>query len=291
MSGAAVSEIRFAAEVWREERRAHEARVAALTAPRLARAALGRPDPVEDFLFTYYPFRPSALRRWSPGRGVALADAAELADGARFERRADGLVSVVAPDAKERERLAFSLRLCRAVAGREARHACFGLHEWAMVFADADGRRHRSWPLRLGPEGTDRVVRSLPLRCTHYDAYRFFTPAARPLNQEAPTLEARADNEQPGCVHANMDLYKWAMKASPWIPSALAADCFELAAEARLLDMRASPYDFSAVGLEPVRIETPEGRAEYETSQRAVMKKAEPLRLRLISALERALAD
>ncbi|MGA0134199.1 MAG: hypothetical protein ACO3ND_07580 [Opitutales bacterium] len=159
-----------------------------------------------------------------------------------------------------------------------------------MVFGAADGRRHRAWPLRLGAEGTDAVVRALPLRCTHYDAYRFFTPSARPLNQQEPTLEARAENEQPGCVHANMDLYKWAMKAAPWTPSDLAADCFELAAEARLLDMRASPYDFSAAGVEPLRIETAEGRAEYEAAQRAVMKKAEPLRLRLIRALERALA-
>lgn len=290
MSDVGTSAPPLAADAWRAERRAHEARVDALTAPRRARAAQGVPDPVEDFLFTYYPFRPAALRRWSPGVGVALEGADELAVDSRFALGRDGLVTVVAPDDKARERLEFSLRLCRAVAGREARHACFGLHEWAMVFADADGRRHRKWPLRLGAEGTDRVVRSLPLRCTHYDAYRFFTPSARPLNQEAPTLEARVDNEQPGCVHANMDLYKWAMKASPWIPSALAADCFELAAEARLLDMRASPYDFSAAGLEPVRIETSEGRAEYEAAQRTVMKKAEPLRLRLITALGRALA-
>jgi hypothetical protein len=285
-----VSEVRLSAEAWRAERRRHEARVDALVAPRLARSASGRPDPVEDFLFTYYPFRPSAMRRWSPGAGVALESPEALASDTRFTVREDGLAALVPPDSRERTRLEFSLRLCRAVAGREPRSACFGLHEWAMVFADADGRRHRAWPLRLGAEGTDRVVRSLPLRCSHYDAYRFFTPGARPLNLDAPTLGARVDNEQPGCVHANMDLYKWAMKAAPWVPSSLAADCFELAAEARILDMRASPYDFSEAGLEPVRIETPEGRAEYESAQRAVMKKAEPLRLRLVTALERALS-
>ena len=77
----------------------------------------------------------------------------------------------------------------------------------------AEQRRHGSWPLRLGAEGTDTVVRSMPVRCTHYDAFRFFTPGARPLNKIAPTLEARGDNEQPGCVHVTMDLFKWAMKA------------------------------------------------------------------------------
>ncbi|MGA0830786.1 MAG: glycosyltransferase, partial [Nitriliruptoraceae bacterium] len=45
-------------------------RAAALTAARLARTSAGRTDPVDDFLFTYYPFRPAALARWSPGWGV-----------------------------------------------------------------------------------------------------------------------------------------------------------------------------------------------------------------------------
>ncbi len=66
-------------------------------------------------------------------------------------------------------------------------------------------------------------------------------------------------------------------------PSELVADCFALAREIRELDMRASPYDFQALGIMPVCIETPQGRAEYETSQRDFARRAIPLRQRLIA--------
>ena len=221
---------------------------------------------------------------------MALADADELVDGRRFLRGADGFVRAALPDAAQARRLDFSLRLCRAVAARPAFHGCFGLHEWAMVYGQAEGRRHAAWPLRLGAEGTDAVVRASPVRCTHYDAFRFFTPGARPLNKLAPTLEARVRNEQPGCVHVTMDLFKWAMKAQPWVSAELAADAFELAHVARSVDMRASPYDFSAIGLKPIPIETAEGRSEYEAEQRRLASLAEPVRARLIAELGRALA-
>jgi hypothetical protein len=277
-------------EAWRPRRDAHQARGAALGEARRQRALAGVREPIEDFLFTYYPFRLSALSRWTPGARVALAEAAELLTDARFRRGSDGLVRVAAPDALQRGRLAFARDLCVAVAGRPAFLGCFGLHEWAMVYQQAAERRHQGWPLRLGPEGTDAVVRALPIRCTHYDAFRFFTPPARPLNKLNPDLEGRLVNEQPGCVHVTMDLYKWAMKSAPWVPAELAADCFELARDARSVDMRASPYDFSAVGLAPIRIETLEGRGEYEQEQRRLTKKAEPLRARLVAALNDALS-
>ncbi|MFM7743782.1 MAG: 3-methyladenine DNA glycosylase [Verrucomicrobiota bacterium] len=280
----------LAPAVWRGRRAAHAVRADRLVGARRERSRRGESDPVEDFLFTYYPFRLAALRRWTPGAGVALADADELVDGRRFLRGTDGMVRVALPGAAQAARLDFSLRLCRAVAARPAFHGCFGLHEWAMVYGQADQRRHSAWPLRLGAEGTDAVVRAMPVRCTHYDAFRFFTPGARPLNKLAPTLEARVDNEQPGCVHVTMDLFKWAMKAYPWVSAELAADAFELARVARSVDMRASPYDFSAFGLKPIPIETSEGRGEYEQEQRRLAALAEPVRARLIAELERALA-
>ncbi len=290
MSLTPASQVVLGPAEWRARRAAHEARADRLVAARRERAQKGERDPVEDFLFTYYPFRFSAVRRWTPGSGVALADADELVDGRRFLRGADGFVRVALPDEAQAGRLAFSLRLCRAVAARAAFHGCFGLHEWAMVYGQAEQRRHGAWPLRLGPEGTDAVVRSMPVRCAHYDAFRFFTPGARPLNKLAPTLEARVENEQPGCVHVTMDLFKWAMKAQPWVSAELAADAFELAHVARTVDMRASPYDFSAAGLEPIAIETAEGRGVYEAEQRRLSALAEPVRARLIAELDRALA-
>ena len=290
MSVEPASQVVLGPAEWRARRAAHEARADRLVEARRERAQKGERDPVEDFLFTYYPFRFAAVRRWTPGAGVALAEADELVVDRRFLRGSDGLVRVALPDAAQAGRLDFSLRLCRAVATRAAFHGCFGLHEWAMVYGQAEQRRHGAWPLRLGAEGTDAVVCSMPVRCTHYDAFRFFTPGARPLNKLAPTLEARVDNEQPGCVHVMMDLFKWAMKAQPWVSAELAADAFELAHFARTVDMRASPYDFSAIGLKPIAIETAEGRSEYETEQRRLSALAEPVRARLIAELERALA-
>ena len=90
--------------------------------------------------------------------------------------------------------------------------------------------------------------------------------------------------EQPGCLHANMDLYKWAYKLSPAIPSALTMDCFDLAREVRELDMRAAPYDLRTLGYEPVEIETPAGKATYVAAQRDFASRAQLLRRRLIDA-------
>ena len=54
--------------------------------------------------------------------------------------------------------------------------------------------------------------------------------------------------------------------------------------------MRASPYDLSDLGYEPVRIETPEGKQEYAAAQREFAERGAPLRQRLIEECERLLA-
>ena len=136
----------------------------------------------------------------------------------------------------------------------------------------------RAWPLRVTAAEIAEVVRSLRIRCTHYDAFRFFTSPARPLNKYQLTRDTTSAFEQPGCLHTNMDLYKWAFKLAPFTPSDLVADCFELASRIRVLDMRASPYDLTALGYSPICIETPEGRAEYESLQRDFARMAAPLR-------------
>jgi hypothetical protein len=131
------------------------------------------------------------------------------------------------------------------------------------------------------------VVETNRVQCSHFDAYRFFTEPARPLNLLAPSRADQASLEQPGCLHANMDLYKWAYKLSPIAGSDLVADCFALAREIRTLDMRASPYDLGALGFDPVRIETPEGKSEYVRRQRDFADAAAMLRRRLIDCCER----
>ena len=103
-----------------------------------------------------------------------------------------------------------------AIAARPGQFGCFGLHEWAMVYRTPE-HRHEV-PLRLGQAGTDAVVEQGELRCTHIDAFRFFTPEAVPRNRLAPTRESQPHLEQPGCLHAGMDVYKWAMKLGPLVP-------------------------------------------------------------------------
>jgi hypothetical protein len=158
-----------------------------------------------------------------------------------------------------------------------------------MVYQSRE-TRYPSQPLRLAPDEIAALVDSLPVRCSHYDAFRFFTPAARPLNRLQPTRDSSIQLEQPACLHANMDLYKWAFKLAPWCPSSLIADTFELARDIRELDMRASPYDLASQGYTPVAIETPEGRAEYERGQKDFAERARPLRRRLIDLCESLIA-
>jgi hypothetical protein len=151
-----------------------------------------------------------------------------------------------------------------------------------MVYRERAGEHRHALPLRLGESGTDAVVEAHRIRCTHIDAYRFFTPDAVARNTVQPTRETQVAMEQPGCLHANMDLYKWALKLGPLVPGDLLLDCFALAAEIRRTDMQASPYDVSRFGLEPVAIETPEGKAEYVRRQRGFAARSAVLRERLV---------
>ena len=87
-----------------------------------------------------------------------------------------------------------------------------------------------------------------------------------------------------------MDLYKWAMKLVPAIPSDLVADALELALDLRVLDMRASPYDLRAMGVVPIEVETPEGKAAYVAEQRRYAARSQVLRARLLAVCD-AVAD
>ena len=276
--------------VWAARRAAHEVRVDTWVRPHLERRRLGVDHPVEDFLFTYYEQRPSALRRWHPGFGTALAGAGEHLALKGYVERA-GAATVSTEHVRSQRRLLEGLHaLLGATAGRRPRLGCLGLHEWAMVYRRPQAQvRHSGWPLRLGVDGTDAVVESHRITCSHFDAFRFFTEQARPRNTLQPGREDRALFEQPGCLHAGMDLYKHAFRLSPMVASELVADCFELARDIRVLDMRASPYDLTGLGHAPVRIETADGRQEYVEAQQRFAERGAPLRRRLIEECERLL--
>jgi hypothetical protein len=282
--------------VWREREQIHRARAEAHTLPARRRSDRGMPHPITDFLFEYYPFSFAFLEKWHPGIGLALewegAHPPPPFTG-RFYTLAEGHLSVLPAKlgAKECQRLGWILELLVATRDRPPNFACHGLHEWAMVYRAREVRHEKTLKLRLPQDEIDRVVESRPICCSHHDAFRFFASEARPFNHLQPDLENRILLEQPACVHANMDLYKWAAKAMPWSGSDLLLDCFELAVDLRDLDMRASPYDLTEWSREPLRIETAEGRRMYETEQRQLAARARPLRERLIGSIRETLSQ
>jgi hypothetical protein len=279
------------APAWRARAAAHAERADALTAGHRERRARGERHAVEDFLFEYYPATPAQLRRWHPGAGTALGPGddgpAPQAAWRWYRTAADGTVALDVPAflADRGDTVRYVRTLLAATAARPAATGCFGLHEWAMVYRQRAGEHRHALPLRLGEDGTDAVVEGHRIRCTHIDAFRFFTPEAAPRNALQPTRETQVAMEQPGCLHAAMDCYKWALKLGPVVPGDLLLDSFELAREIRYTDMQASPYDVSAYGLEPVAIETPEGKAEYVRRQRGYAARSNDLRRRLLDAV------
>lgn len=277
---------------WRARQLLHQQRVDAWVQPFLDRRCRGIEHPVEDFLFTYYSHSPASLRRWHPGIGVAVSGLG-IDEVARVKGyvTADGLAFVDPTfTAGRRDRVLWIRNLLTTVASRPPLVGCFGLHEWAMVYQQSRADlRHAARSLRLGQAGTDEVVETHGIACSHYDAFRFFTEPARPLNALQPTRPEQPRNEQPGCLHVAMDCYKWAYKLSPLASAELAADCFELAREVRQVDMRASPYDLTELGLTPIRIESAVGKAEYVAAQRAFAERSAPLRQRLIAVCDEAL--
>ena len=287
---------------WQVRRRAHEQRVSVWIAPHQQRAARGEKNPVHDFLFNYYRHRPSWLRRWHPGPDVVLLgkSAREFLRWTEYHETGAGTcpesiegvsLNLAALAPKRRESVAWIHHLLQLTRDRAPVFGCFGLHEWAMVYRQTPEQvRHNQWPLRFAPDELVRIVEAQPVRCSHFDAFRFFTPEARPLNRMQPTRETAPELEQRGCLHANMDLYKWAFKLAPFTPSELTADCFALARDIREIDMRASPYDLAKLGYAPIKIETPEGRADYERHQREFAERSQPLRARLLALCARLLA-
>lgn len=276
------------ASQWLPLAQAHRERVEPWIAGRLARRPQGRKHAVEDFLFDYYPYSPGKLATWHPGYGIELEgdEARAYLRLAGYRPTGTGVTADLARLEQRRHRLDLALRILAGTACRPAATGCFGLHEWAMTYRlTQEELRHSYLPLRVTPEQVATTVETVGLRCTHIDAFRFFTPPAVPRNATQPTREAQPDIEQPGCLHAAMDLYKYAFWFAPLVSSDLVMDCFENAARARELDMRASPYEVASFGLEPIPVETPEGRRQYAIEQRSVIAATDPLRQRLTDTL------
>ena len=281
--------------LWRARERRHHQLVDAMTGDHLDRRRRGAEHPVVDFLFTYYRTSVGTVRRWHPGPGVILENA-HHDDRAEWRHyRRDSLYGrcglVVDPDsvmARRGDRIRRARSVVESTATRPGATGCFGLHEWAMLYrSGADGARHRQVPLRISPDAIDDVVRGSRLRCTHFDAYRFFTEAAAPLNEPALSRDGQIANEQPACLHAGMDIYSYTALLEAGAPGELLLDALGAAFDAREVDMRSSPYDLSEWGLKPIPVETARGRAEFVAFQRGWIVRTGSLRARFVRATDR----
>lgn len=267
---------------WTTKAKNHAAQLNPFADAFVRRKSSKQTHPVHDFLFTYYTFSPQKLKQWVPSfedtlevNNQVLQDYPWLV--ADWFKINGNILSLNLARFQATELTQFIRKLCEQISLRPARFGCFGLHEWAMVYKSKE-IRHQGYRLRVLPDELAKFVESQTLCCTHYDAYRFFTEEARPLNILNPVLETRLEMEQGGCVHTNMDIYKWAGKLWPWIGSDFIAKAFFLALDARELDMRASPYDLRDNGFTPICIETEEGRRIYQQEQQQLAEKAAPLR-------------
>ncbi|WP_372370095.1 3-methyladenine DNA glycosylase [Candidatus Uabimicrobium sp. HlEnr_7] len=247
-------------------------------------------NPIVDFLFEYYSFRFAELKCWSPGVGVILTGEStqSFLKNPMYKKMGKGVtLDTDQISIKRQNSIKWIIDLLERTKERTAYLGCLGLHEWAMVYKQQKTRHNIS--LRMTPTQIQHFVENSSICCSHYDAYRFFTKEAINFNELKPTKQTRHQYEQPGCLHTNMDLYKWAHKFYPWINSELIADTFELAWEIREVDMRASPYDIQHLGYKPILIETSEGRQQYIAFQKEFSNKAAPLRQRLIDEYQKLL--
>jgi len=285
----ASAESALTAAEWQTRAVTHLERVQQFTRPRRERRSRGQVHPVYDFLFQYYSYSGGKLETWHPDPHERIVDGPEARE--RFNgpvyHAADGVISrnASALSSSDRETLENVVYVLSTTRDRPANFGCYGIHEWAMVYGGHDVRHAHIAPLRLPQPQVDAFVESRPVACSHFDAFRFFAPAAKPMNRVPLAWATRHDAEQPGCIHANMDLYRWAYTSMPWIGSDLLWRCFELAVELRVLDMQAGPYDLRAMGFEPVPVETAEGRDEYQRRQRELSARASVLRATLIDTV------
>ncbi|MDX1637869.1 MAG: 3-methyladenine DNA glycosylase, partial [Balneolaceae bacterium] len=134
---------------WQRELREHKQRISELIDEYLARRQRHEKDPVIDFLFEYYAFRPSHLKRWSPGFGrllegedfepLEISECKITSDGAFLDPR------LFADNRKNAVR--WILQVLENASKKQPSFGCFGMHEWAMVYR-TDTIRHSQVPLR-----------------------------------------------------------------------------------------------------------------------------------------------
>ncbi|MDD7984529.1 hypothetical protein PQO01_06150 [Lentisphaera marina] len=276
---------------WQSKAQLHQNKVDQLTSEWREHKALGKKHPTLDFLFSYYNLKINRLRLWSPGPDVSLSGKhnGELLFGYYTSKENSFHLD---PERYPRQRLnnfKWIAHLLRETKSKTPVFNCYGVHEWCMIYK-SDSKRHEQLPLRVSSQTLNNFVEKTSCQCTHFDAYRFFTEEASPLIQHPLSRENQEVYEQSGCLHANMDLYKWAYKLYPFMSGDLLLRCFELAIQCRYLDMQASPYDLGEFNMEPIPVDTTSGREKYVSEQHRLKKIADPIRDELADAYDKFIA-
>ena len=270
---------------WRLRAKNHQSKVDSLISEWRQYKKNAQKHPTLDFLFYYYNLKATRLRLWSPGAGIELEGThdANLLFG-YYSKSKNGFE--LNPNKFPLNRIntfRWTNKLLENTASQTPVFNCYGVHEWSMIYK-SQSKRHEQLPLRISQDQLNSFVENTPCNCTHFDAFRFFTKDAKPLIKHPLNRDNQPDYEQSACLHANMDLYKWAYKVFPFISADILLECFELAIQCRYLDMQASPYDLSEFKMEPIEVNLSSGREKYISEQHRLKKIADPLREKLSAA-------
>jgi hypothetical protein len=179
-------------------------------------------------LFVYVFFNPKILFHFSPGIGFQL-EVNDINCIVNYLQRLEELNLCVGDPERIHgnpqlpKRQLKTLRTTRDLLIKSQNNPpffwCFGLHEWAMLYPTIHDKgnqktttdsRFQNLPLRVQDDEIRKIFSSLKLRCSHFDAFRFFPPEMQRANimTPEPSRQHTLSIEQPGCIHTNMDLFK-----------------------------------------------------------------------------------
>ena len=234
---------------WLPLAQAHRSRADGFTAAHRERARRGETHPVWDFPVQLLQPAP-APTEGLPSRvrhGAGRPRRPRVPEPKRLRRRRRGVHGEPGLPARPRRDAAFRRGVVE-VDGISA--ASVRVLRDARVGHGLPRRRSasRGVPLRLGAAGTDAVLESIPLRCSHVDAYRFFTRPPSPATRAPHPCHPGPVGSSPAVCTRTWISTRWSHKLGPLVDSGLLMDCLDLAATARELDMRASPTICASTG-------------------------------------------
>ena len=206
-----------------------------------ARMHAVRTHPIYNFMHTYYRYSAEELKLFTPGANspldvlsptdsVLLHPLFQHSVSSRASSSSSAVPPLAAPPASTVEyrfpktlspegrfgwiQMAKARDVLKSAASlNPPNFGCFGLHEWAMLYKGA-APKQPGLGLRVSQSTIDAMVEG-GVKCSHYDAFRFFHQDAKQFNAVSLVRETQASFEQAACIHVTMDLFKWSHKIYP----------------------------------------------------------------------------